>query len=101
MMKKDSQLKPPKHAKFKQHPAVASSEVDDQATLFQSKNCDYFVLNKASTAIWVILKKPRTLNQICLQLCAEFNVEISECKKEVEYWLEQALEREIISVVGD
>ncbi|WP_241537300.1 PqqD family protein, partial [Synechococcus lacustris] len=55
----------PSTKRFKQHPAVVFSELDNQITLFQSKTCDYLVLNETGSAIWQALQTAQTLNQIC------------------------------------
>ena len=91
----------PSTKRFKQHPAVVFSELDDQITLFQSKTCDYLVLNETGSAIWQALQSTQTLNQICDLLCAEFNVERSICIQETANWLEQAINKNIIVTVAD
>ena len=87
--------------RFKQHPAVVFNELDDQITLFQSKTCDYLVLNETGSAIWQALQATKTLNQICDILCAEFNVERSICIQETANWLEQAINKNIIVTVAE
>ena len=91
----------PSTKRFKQHPAVVFSELDDQITLFQSKTCDYLVLNETGSAIWQALQATQTLNQICDLLCAEFNVERSICIQETTNWLEQAINKNIIVIVAE
>ena len=91
----------PSTKRFKQHPAVVFSELDNQITLFQSKTCDYLVLNETGSAIWQALQTAKTLNQICDLLCAEFNVERSICIQETTNWLEQAININIIAIVAE
>ena len=91
----------PSTKRFKQHPAVVFSELDNQITLFQSKTCDYLVLNETGSAIWQALQTAQTLNQICDLLCAEFNVERSICIQETTNWLEQAININIIAIVAE
>jgi hypothetical protein len=91
----------PNTKRFKQHPAVVFSELDNQITLFQSKTCDYLVLNETGSAIWQALQTAQTLNQICDLLCAEFNVERSICIQETTNWLEQAIYKNIIVIVAE
>jgi len=91
----------PNTKRFKQHPAVVFSELDNQITLFQSKTCDYLILNETGSAIWQALQTAQTLNQICDLLCAEFNVERSICIQETTNWLEQAINKNIIVTVAE
>ena len=91
----------PNTKRFKQHPAVIFSELDNQITLFQRKTCDYLVLNETGSAIWQALHSTQTLNQICDLLCAEFNVERSICIQETTNWLEQAINKNIIVIVAE
>ena len=69
--------------------------------MFQSKTCDYLVLNETGSAIWNALKTQPTLPELCKYLEEEYEVTPDECKLSVEAWLEAALEKKVIAVVAD
>ncbi|WP_244279815.1 PqqD family protein [Synechococcus sp. UW179A] len=87
--------------RFKQHPQAVCTELDGGVALFQSNTCDYLVLNETGSAIWHALKTQPTLPELCKNLQAEYEVTLDECKSSIETWLEAALEKKVIAVVGD
>ena len=87
--------------RFKQHHHAVCTELDGEVALFQSKTCDYLVLNETGSAIWKVLKAQPTLPEICKHLQDEYEVAPDECKLSVEAWLEAALEKNVIVVVDD
>ena len=87
--------------RFKQHSQAVCTELDGDVALFQSKTCDYLVLNETGSAIWNALKSQPTLSEICKYLQGEYEVTPDECKLSVEAWLEAALEKKVIAVVAD
>jgi len=86
---------------FKQHHQAVCTELDGEVALFQSKTCDYLVLNETGSAIWNALKTQPTLPELCRHLEEEYEVTPDECKSSVEAWLESALEKKVIAVVED
>ena len=87
--------------RFKQHRQAVCTELDGDVALFQSKTCDYLVLNETGSAIWNALKTQPTLPELCKYLEEEYEVTPDECKLSVEAWLEAALEKKVIAVVAD
>ena len=85
--------------RFKRSPLVVCSELDGQIALFQSSTCDYLVLNETGSAIWDALHSPKTLEQICEKLLAEYEVTPEQCRMSVEEWLSIAIAKEIIALV--
>ena len=86
--------------RFKRSPLVVCSELDGQIALFQSRTCDYLVLNGTGSSIWNILHSPLTLEQICEKLLAEYEVTPEQCKMSVEEWISIAITKEIIADVS-
>ena len=87
--------------RYKQHHQAVCTELDGDVALFQSKTCDYLVLNETGSAIWNALKTQPTLLELCKHLEAEYEVTPDECKSAIETWLEAALEKKVIAVVED
>ena len=87
--------------RYKQHRQAVYTEIDGDVALFQSKTCDYLVLNETGSAIWNALKSQPTLVELCKHLEGEYEVTLDECKSAVETWLEAALEKKVITVIDD
>ena len=87
-------------SRFKQHHQAVCTELDGEVALFQSKTCDYLVLNVTGSAIWNALKTQPSLAEICFQLQEEYDVDPDECQSSVEAWLEAALEKKVVSTIN-
>ncbi|WP_254940527.1 PqqD family protein [Cyanobium sp. Morenito 9A2] len=75
------------------------SELDGEITLFQSRTCDYLVLNESGSAIWELLSSERTLNELCQSLCKEYLIEPDICRQDVRDWLVEACHRHVVLVL--
>ena len=87
-------------SRFKQHHQAVCTELDGEVALFQSKTCDYLVLNETGSAIWNALKTQPSLAEICSQLQEEYDVDTDECLDSVEAWLEAALGKKVVSIIN-
>ena len=87
--------------RFQQHHQAICTELDGDIALFQSKTCDYLVLNQTGSDIWNALKTKPTLSEICKHLEDKYEVNPEKCKSSVEAWLAAALEKKVIAVVDD
>ena len=43
----------------------------------------YYGLNAAASRIWELLETPKTIAQLCAQICEEFDVDAQTCEAEV------------------
>ena len=82
--------------RFKQHPQAICTELDGEVALFQSRTCDYLVLNDSGSAIWNALTTQPTLVELCAVLQEEYNVRPDDCLSDVEAWLEIGLEKQVV-----
>lgn len=86
--------------RFKRHPQAVFSELDGEITLFQSRTCDYLVLNESGSAIWELLSQERTLNDLCRSLRHNYRVDPDVCWQEVHDWLVQAHVRQVVTALN-
>jgi hypothetical protein len=47
----------------------------------------YFSLNPVATSIWELLEVPRDVNELCSLLMESYEVDIEQCRLEVEEYL--------------
>ena len=86
--------------RFKQHHQAVCTELDGEVALFQSDTCDYLVLNETGSAIWNALDSRPTLAEICRQLQQEYAVTEDECAVSVKAWLDDAISKQVVTVIG-
>jgi hypothetical protein len=81
---------------YRQNPAVVLAEIDGVATLFNPDTYEYLVLNATGSAVWTLIKQPKTLEHIVADLLDHYKVAQSRCLRDVSIWLEDALSRSLI-----
>lgn len=86
-------------SRFKQHHQAICTELDGEVALFQSDTCDYLVLNETGSAIWNALDSRPTLAEICRQLQQEYAVTEDECAVSVKAWLDDAISKQVVTVI--
>ena len=60
---------------------------------------DYFGLNMPASAIWGLLEAPRSLDELCTNLCAAFDVEPAECKRDTAELLERLVKNKLVMAI--
>ena len=61
------------------HAAVDS----DQAVMVSIDAGHYYGVNAVGARIWELLETPRTVEQLCAQICEEFDVDAQTCEAAV------------------
>ena len=72
--------------------------VDDELVMADIDAGKYYGLNDIGTAIWRNLEKPTTVEDLCKQLCDEYEVSAEQCLAEVMAFLEDLASRSLITV---
>ncbi len=79
-----------------QSPGNIISDMDGETVMMSIDNGKYYNLGVIGGYIWENIKTPISIKSLISKLTAEFNVEASECQKDVFAFLEQLLEEKII-----
>jgi len=67
---------------------VAANLGDELAVLDMSKSA-YLGFNATAAQVWRLLQEPRSLDELCAALNAEFDVDAQRCRQEVEALLQK------------
>ncbi|MEH7076439.1 lasso peptide biosynthesis PqqD family chaperone [Neobacillus drentensis] len=81
-----------------QRPGNIISDMDGETVMMSIENGKYYNLGEIGGAVWKNLSIPITIGDLISKLTSEFNVEISECQKEVIPFLEQLLNERLIMI---
>jgi len=65
------------------------------------KNGKYYGVNAVGASIWMILQKPKNLQQIQAQLLEEFAVDEAVCRQEVTSFLKKMTEEGLIEIADE
>lgn len=74
--------------RYSRHPAVLEAPLGlgEMALLGPSRE-SYFGLDGPAMRIWELIETPRTLDEICAALIAEFEVDAEECLRDTRQYL--------------
>jgi hypothetical protein len=56
----------------------------------------YYGLNAVAVRIWELLERPRTVAELCTQLCEEFEVDAPTCEAEVLEFVNDLIDNGIV-----
>jgi Coenzyme PQQ synthesis protein D (PqqD) len=74
------------------HASVGSEE----AVLMSVTAGRYYGLNAVASRIWELLETPKTIAQLCAQICEEFEVDAQTCKSEVLKFVQDLIDNELV-----
>jgi hypothetical protein len=55
----------------------------DEAVMMSIEAGRYYGVNAVGARIWELLESPKTIQQVCAQICAEFDVDAQTCEAAV------------------
>jgi|YNPMSStandDraft_1061717.scaffolds.fasta_scaffold00071_4 hypothetical protein len=87
--------------KYFRKPNITFSTIDDEVVLIHPENGNYYSFNKVGSYIWICLEKPINIEQLEQSLMLKYDVSKEQCKKEVEEFLNQLIEKNLIDVLHD
>jgi len=73
-----------------------SGRLSDEIVMMDIDKGKYFALNPVATRIWDLLEQPMTLNDLCIMLSQEYEVDEMQCKSEVEQYLKKMVDLGLI-----
>ena len=76
-----------KKARFKINPKIVYKKVDEQIFVLDSKNAKLITLNETASFIWENLKRYKTVDQVCLIIARDYDININSVKKDIENFL--------------
>jgi hypothetical protein len=71
------------------------TQVEDRFVMVGIESGDYVALNRTADAIWQALAEPRTVQELCDALCAQFEIAHDACAAAVENTLGRMHELEL------
>jgi hypothetical protein len=74
------------------HAAVGTEE----AVMMSVSAGRYYGLNAVASRIWELLETPKTIAQLCAQICEEFEVDMQTCEAEVLKFVQDLIDNGIV-----
>ena len=73
-----------------------SGRLHDELVMMDISKGKYFSFNPVATNIWDLLEQPMTLDEICVKLLEEYEVDPEQCRIEVNAHLKELQKMELI-----
>lgn len=82
---------------------VASKEqvscaLGDESAILNMKNSVYYGLDPIGTRMWILLRQPRSVIELCDTIAEEYEVERDRCERDILELLEQMKSEGLVEV---
>ena len=78
-----------------------TSEVDDEKVVLQTETETYYGVEGVGGRTWELLQRPRTVEELHARLCEEYDVDPERCRRDVEGFVADLLERDLVERVDE
>jgi hypothetical protein len=78
-----------------------TAEVDGETVMFDPARGAYFSLGTVGSRVWALLEAPHTMGDLCTRLRAEFDVDELACRHEVNAFVQQLLDADLVELDSD
>jgi len=78
---------------------LVTTNIDGEIVMMSIDNGEYYGLDETGTRIWELLETPQPIHQLIQQLLEEFDVAPDECQADTLDFLDELLQKELISIV--
>ena len=76
---------------------ILHAPVGSEETVMMSVTAGrYYGLNAVASRIWELLETPKTIAQLCAQICEEFEVDAQTCEAEVLKFVQDLIDNGIV-----
>ncbi len=86
----------PDTAVFERSRAYSACPVDRAAVILNAEKHLYFAVNRVGARIWRLLEEPQSLESLVKTLTSEFDVPATKCRREIEAFLGQLIDRQMV-----
>jgi Coenzyme PQQ synthesis protein D (PqqD) len=75
---------------------LRASVGSEEAVLMSVTAGRYYGLNAVASRIWELLETPKTIAQLCAQICEEFEVDAQTCMSEVLKFVQNLIDNGLV-----
>lgn len=77
---------------------IVEADIDGEKVMMDIESGHYYGLDVVASRIWQLLEQPLSLNVLVDTLTSEFDVSPEKCREDIEPFLNDMLENNIISL---
>ncbi|MBO9520029.1 MAG: PqqD family protein [Nocardioidaceae bacterium] len=83
---------------YVRRPDLRAVEMDGELVMMGQDQGEYYGLKDVAASLWHHLETPRTLDELCTLVAAEYDVTAEGCRADIEAFLRQLLDKDIVRV---
>lgn len=87
--------------KYIRNSKTISGRLHDELVMMDLDKGKYFSLNPVATSIWDILEKPLAIDELCELLMDKYEVNIAQCRAELESHLADMVKLGLVLRLGE
>lgn len=73
-----------------------STTLDGETVILHRDAEKYYGLNEVGTVVWESLQQPRTIDELCEEILAKYDVSYERCRDDIEEILVELNEKELV-----
>lgn len=85
---------------YSRRPTLVTANLGEELAVLDLASDSYLGFNATAAQIWRLLQEPRSLDQICVAMLRDFQVDAAQCRREISVLLENLLAANLIAA-GD
>lgn len=85
--------------KYKRNDDNIASKIHDEIVMVNIEQGNYFGLNSVGSDIWELLAEPASIDELCVSLLEEYEIDRASCEEEVQTFINQLLKQKLIHEV--
>lgn len=78
------------------NPDLIATDMDGDTVMMSIERGEYFGIGGVGSRVWDLLESPVTLADIVISICAEFEVGGADCEADMQAFLQQLHEHDLI-----
>ena len=84
------------NARFVRNPNLVSTDMDGEKVMMSIDEGCYYGMKGVAARTWDLLETPRTLQEVCTQLCTEYEVDEATCRSDLSAFASELIERSLL-----
>jgi hypothetical protein len=81
---------------YVRRPGLHAVEMDGELVMMGQQQGEYYGLRDVAASLWQHLAEPRTAEQLCALVAAEYDVTVAGCRADVTAFLDELVEKSLI-----
>jgi len=77
---------------------IVSSDMDGEMVMMSIMNGEYYGIDAIGSHIWQLLDEQISIEDLCTKLCEIYDVDVEECRRDVDAFLTKMLEHKIVQI---